>query len=101
MTKRPKFIAGNWKMYTTAAEARALATAITRGVGGDQRVMAADPHGMSGCGIWRMAPGRTDGSPATEPARLVGVAYGYNRTLAIIRGTRIGIYLEMLRQELL
>jgi triosephosphate isomerase len=41
MPTRPKFIAGNWKMYTTAAEARALATAITRGIGGDQRVMVA------------------------------------------------------------
>ena len=29
---RKKFIAGNWKMYTTAASARALAEAVARGV---------------------------------------------------------------------
>ena len=30
---RQKFVVGNWKMYTTAAEARRLAKAIVEGVG--------------------------------------------------------------------
>jgi triosephosphate isomerase len=35
MPARPKFIAGNWKMYTTPAEATALAAAVAAGVGAD------------------------------------------------------------------
>src|SRR5215831_13983206 len=35
---RKKFVAGNWKMNTTRAEAVALAEAIVRGVGSDTRV---------------------------------------------------------------
>jgi triosephosphate isomerase (TIM) len=38
---RKKFIAGNWKMYTTAASARELATAVARGVGAETRVTVA------------------------------------------------------------
>jgi triosephosphate isomerase len=38
---RTKFVAGNWKMYTTAATAKALAKAVAEGVGGDTRVAVA------------------------------------------------------------
>ena len=38
---RKKFIAGNWKMYTTAATARELAAAVVRGVGQETRVTVA------------------------------------------------------------
>jgi triosephosphate isomerase len=38
---RKKFIAGNWKMYTTAATARELASAVARGVGAETRVTVA------------------------------------------------------------
>jgi triosephosphate isomerase len=38
---RTKFVAGNWKMYTTAATAKALAKAVVEGVGGDTRVTVA------------------------------------------------------------
>jgi triosephosphate isomerase len=38
---RKKFIAGNWKMFTTAATARELAAAVVRGVGNDDRVRVA------------------------------------------------------------
>jgi triosephosphate isomerase len=35
---RKKFIAGNWKMYTTDASAEALAVGVVKGVGSDTRV---------------------------------------------------------------
>jgi triosephosphate isomerase len=38
---RKKFIAGNWKMYTTAATAQQLASAIVQGLGEDDRVTVA------------------------------------------------------------
>src|SRR5262245_17151007 len=38
---RPKFIAGNWKMHTTAATARQLASAMVRGLGAEGRVKVA------------------------------------------------------------
>jgi triosephosphate isomerase len=38
---RPLFIAGNWKMYTNAASAVALAGAVVKGVGTDTRVRVA------------------------------------------------------------
>ena len=38
---RQKFFAGNWKMYTTAATARDLASAIVRGLGSETRVKVA------------------------------------------------------------
>ena len=38
---RQKFIIGNWKMYTTAAEAGRLARAIADGVGMEDRVVVA------------------------------------------------------------
>jgi triosephosphate isomerase (TIM) len=38
---RKKFIAGNWKMYTTGGSAEALAAAVAKGVGGDTTVMVA------------------------------------------------------------
>jgi len=41
MPVRPKFVAGNWKMYTSAAEAKDLAAAVVKGIGGDNRVMVA------------------------------------------------------------
>ncbi len=38
---RKKFVAGNWKMYTTAGSARALAEAVVKGVGQEDRVTVA------------------------------------------------------------
>ncbi len=38
---REKFVAGNWKMYTTAATAKALATAVVQGLGAEKRVRVA------------------------------------------------------------
>jgi triosephosphate isomerase (TIM) len=38
---RKKFVAGNWKMFTTAATARQLATAVVRGLGEEKRVAVA------------------------------------------------------------
>lgn len=35
---RKKFVIGNWKMYTTSAEARKLAKAVVDGVGNDDRL---------------------------------------------------------------
>src|SRR4051794_8563115 len=41
MPVRKKFVAGNWKMNTTLAEAKALGAAIAKGVGTDTRVTVA------------------------------------------------------------
>jgi len=41
MTHRKKFIAGNWKMTTTAASARALAAGVVQGLGTEDRVTVA------------------------------------------------------------
>ena len=38
---RKKFVVGNWKMYTTAAEARRLAKAVVDGVSNEERVSVA------------------------------------------------------------
>src|ERR1700736_1381006 len=38
---RTKFVAGNWKMYTTLATARQLAAAVAQGIGAEQRVCVA------------------------------------------------------------
>jgi triosephosphate isomerase len=38
---RKKFIAGNWKMFTTAHTARELATAVVQGLGAEDRVQVA------------------------------------------------------------
>jgi triosephosphate isomerase len=38
---RQKFVAGNWKMFTTAAVARKLATDLVHGLGGETRVRVA------------------------------------------------------------
>jgi triosephosphate isomerase len=38
---RHKFVAGNWKMYTTAATARQLAAAVVQGLGSERRVAVA------------------------------------------------------------
>jgi triosephosphate isomerase len=38
---RQKFVAGNWKMYTTAAAARQLAAAVVQGLGSERRVAVA------------------------------------------------------------
>jgi triosephosphate isomerase len=38
---RPKFIAGNWKMHTTASTARQLASSVVRGLGAEDRVKVA------------------------------------------------------------
>src|SRR5258708_1488179 len=38
---RPKLVAGNWKMYTTAATAKALAKAVVHGLGAGRRVQVA------------------------------------------------------------
>jgi triosephosphate isomerase (TIM) len=41
MPTRKKFVAGNWKMNTTLAEAKALGAAVAKGVGIDERVTVA------------------------------------------------------------
>jgi triosephosphate isomerase len=41
MPTRPKFVAGNWKMYTTLAGAKGLAATVASGLGADKRVMVA------------------------------------------------------------
>ncbi len=41
MAKRPKFVAGNWKMYTSRAGAKGLAATIASGLGEDKRVLVA------------------------------------------------------------
>jgi triosephosphate isomerase (TIM) len=38
---RQKFVAGNWKMYTTSATARQLAAAVVKGLGNETRVRVA------------------------------------------------------------
>ncbi len=38
---RQKFVAGNWKMYKTAAEAKALAAGVRAGVAADSKVQVA------------------------------------------------------------
>jgi triosephosphate isomerase len=38
---RTPFVAGNWKMYTTAASARQLASAVVEGLGSERRVRVA------------------------------------------------------------
>ncbi len=38
---RQKFVAGNWKMYTNTASAKALAAAVVEGLGGENRVRVA------------------------------------------------------------
>jgi triosephosphate isomerase len=38
---RTKFVAGNWKMYTTLTTARQLAAAVAQGLGAEQRVRVA------------------------------------------------------------
>src|ERR1700683_4175974 len=38
---RKKFVAGNWKMFTTAKTARELAAAVVQGLGADDRVHVA------------------------------------------------------------
>src|SRR5438132_14047378 len=38
---RKKFVAGNWKMFTTASSATALARAVAQGVGSEDRVSVA------------------------------------------------------------
>jgi triosephosphate isomerase len=38
---RPKWVAGNWKMHTTAATARQLASAVVHGLGAEGRVQVA------------------------------------------------------------
>ena len=38
---RKKFVAGNWKMFTTAATARELAAAVAKGLGAEDRVNVA------------------------------------------------------------
>jgi triosephosphate isomerase len=38
---RKKFVAGNWKMFTTASTGRSLAEAVAKGVGSDDRVTVA------------------------------------------------------------
>jgi triosephosphate isomerase (TIM) len=38
---RPKFVAGNWKMYTSASSAKGLAATVAMSLGEDKRVMVA------------------------------------------------------------
>ena len=41
MAKRKKFVAGNWKMFTTAATGKQLAGSIVQGLGTEERVTVA------------------------------------------------------------
>ena len=47
---RKKFVAGNWKMFTTLSGAIELATGIVKGLGTEDRVSVAAREGQSACG---------------------------------------------------
>jgi hypothetical protein len=115
----------NWFKQTAQAEATSYATSVyrlSRGKPKDyspsteilidyskrhnfspslQKVMAPDPVGMSGCGIWRMfTPGSRNATSPEHAMRLVGISHTWCKKLGIIRGTRVSVFLEMIRQML-
>jgi hypothetical protein len=68
-----------------------------------RKVHSADPHGMSGCGIWRLFAARatTTSEWTSDRMRLVGIVHTWNSKLAIIRGTRIRHFVDMVRDKIL
>lgn len=63
---------------------------------------APHPQGMSGCGIWRMYSADHQGESWDGSAmRLVGLSHTYCEKLKVIRGTRISLFNEMIREHLL
>jgi hypothetical protein len=58
------------------------------------------PGGMSGCGIWRMVTADAPlGRWKPEDIRLVGHQHAYDKTLGILRGTRIRYTLQLIARN--
>jgi hypothetical protein len=56
-----------------------------------------DPHGMSGCGIWRLAQGGCVMEAwKPEDIRLVGIQHGWDTVHHVLRGTRVGFAIQMI-----
>jgi hypothetical protein len=66
-----------------------------------ERITSSDPHGMSGCGIWRM---HSTDKPVKDwkpgDMKLVGVTHTFCSKLEVIRGTRVEVFLDMIKQRL-
>jgi hypothetical protein len=55
------------------------------------------PHGMSGCGIWRLAgAGCSMDRWRFDDVKLVGIQHGRNKDLQVLRGTRIRYALQLI-----
>ena len=60
----------------------------------DGRLPLPAPHGLSGCGVWRVLS-RDDSAPQVQ---LVGIVHRFNRALGILRATRLDLLYKMVKQ---
>ena len=67
---RKKFVAGNWKMFTTAASAKQLAAAVVKGLGAEDRVtvMLAPPFPVPTSSVHMVTSRVTVFTPTTYPS---------------------------------
>jgi len=58
-----------------------------------------DPHGMSGGGIWLAQVGMGREQVSWPDARLIGLQISWHRTRNLLRGVRIGAWLDLVREK--
>ncbi len=57
----------------------------------------ADPHGMSGCGIWRLILDQAEvGQWSAQDVKLVGIQHGWGERRHFFRGTRVFFAIQMI-----
>jgi len=73
-----------------------------RSCGGDNPTVecaSLDPHGISGGGIWLAQVTEGPERVSRPDARLIGLQIGWHRTENVLRGVRIGAWLDLVREK--
>lgn len=61
--------------------------------------LSLDPHGMSGGGIWLKQISESNGRVNLPDIRLIGLQLGWHRSKNLLRGIRIGAWLDLVRER--
>ena len=70
---------------------------ITSLDGADQSIALPEPHGLSGCGVWKVKVPHHPVAEVSAVVQLAGIVHRFNRELQLIRATRSDVLNAIIR----
>ena len=85
--------------YTPELEVRPFTPKTAGNENAPVECLELDPRGMSGGGIWLVQIAESKEKLHSPDARLIGLQLGWHRTKNLLRGIRIGAWLDLVRDQ--